>query len=172
MKKKLQKDTIAARVGIDTDEQNKAIVPPLYLSTNYVFQEVGENQPYEYTRERNPTRDHLIEALCKLEGGLGGEVTSSGMAAISLVTNILELKSKVILPHDCYGGTFRLFSSLAKKGMLEVHFVNQGDESLIKKAIQEIQPRFDMVRDAIQSSLTSCRYRTNCLASKEHAILW
>lgn len=140
MKKKLQKDTIAARVGIDTDEQNKAIVPPLYLSTNYVFQEVGENQPYEYTRERNPTRDHLIEALCKLEGGLGGEVTSSGMAAISLVTNILELKSKVILPHDCYGGTFRLFSSLAKKGILEVHFVNQGDESLIKKAIQEIQP--------------------------------
>ena len=140
MRKKLQKDTIAARVGIDTDEQNKAIVPPLYLSTNYVFQEVGENQPYEYTRERNPTRDHLIEALCKLEGGLGGEVTSSGMAAISLITNILELNSKVILPHDCYGGTFRLFSSLAKKGMLEVHFVNQGDDSLIKRAIQKIQP--------------------------------
>ena len=140
MRKKLQKDTIAARVGIDTDEQNKAIVPPLYLSTNYVFQEVGENQPYEYTRERNPTRDHLIEALCKLEGGLGGEVTSSGMAAISLITNILELNSKVILPHDCYGGTFRLFSSLAKKGMLEVHFVNQGDDSLVKRAIQKIQP--------------------------------
>ena len=75
-----------------------------------------------------------------------------------LVANILELKSKVILPHDCYGGTFRLFSSLAKKGILEVHFVNQGDESLIKKAIQEIQPRFDMVRDPFQSSLTSCRY--------------
>ena len=168
MKKKLQKDTIAARVGIDTDEQNKAIVPPLYLSTNYVFQEVGENQPYEYTRERNPTRDHLIEALCKLEGGLGGEVTSSGMAAISLVTNILELKSKVILPHDCYGGTFRLFSSLAKKGILEVHFVNQGDESLIKKAIQEIQPNLIWLETPSNPLLQVVDIEQIALLSKEY----
>jgi len=125
MKKKLNKETIAARAGIDTDKQHKAVVAPLYLSTNYVFEEVGKNQPYEYTREGNPTRNHLIEALSELEGGVGGEITSSGMSAIALVSNILELKSKVILPHDCYGGTFRLFSSLAKKGILEVHFVNQ-----------------------------------------------
>ena len=60
------------------------------------------------------------------------------------------------------------FPHWQRKGFLRSHFVNQGDESLIKKAIQEIQPRFDMVRDAFQSSLTSCRYRTNCFASKEY----
>jgi len=140
MKKKLNKETIAARAGIDTDKQHKAVVAPLYLSTNYVFEEVGKNQPYEYTREGNPTRNHLIEALSELEGGVGGEITSSGMSAIALVSNILELKSKVILPHDCYGGTFRLFSSLAKKGILEVHFFNQGEASFIDKTIQEINP--------------------------------
>ena len=140
MKKKLNKETIAARAGIVTDLQYKAIVPPIYLSTNYVFQEVGENQPYEYTREGNPTRDHLINALSKLEEGVGGEVTSSGMSAIALIANILELNSKVILPHDCYGGTFRLFSSLAKKGMLEVHFVDQGEEKFVNETIDEIKP--------------------------------
>ena len=62
------------------------------------------------------------------------------MAAISLVTNILELKSKVILPHDCYGGTFRLFSSLAEKGSLEVYFINQGSKSFLEQSIDEINP--------------------------------
>ena len=62
------------------------------------------------------------------------------MAAISLVANILELKSKVILPHDCYGGTFRLFSSLAEKGILEVYFINQGSKSFLEQSIDEIDP--------------------------------
>ena len=62
------------------------------------------------------------------------------MSAIALIANILELNSKVILPHDCYGGTFRLFSSLAKKGMLEVHFVDQGEEKFVNETIDEIKP--------------------------------
>ena len=78
--------------------------------------------------------------MSDLEEGLGGEILSSGMAAISLVANILELKSKVILPHDCYGGTFRLFSSLAEKGIFEVYFLNQGNKSFIEKSIDEINP--------------------------------
>ena len=82
----------------------------------------------------------MIQALSDLEEGLGGEILSSGMAAISLIANILELKSKVILPHDCYGGTFRLFSSLAKKGILEVYFLNQGSKSFIGESIDEINP--------------------------------
>ena len=113
MGKKFKKETIASKAGIGTDIQHGAIVPPLYLGTNFEYEEIGKEPPYEYSRQGNPTRDHLIQALSDLEEGLGGEILSSGMAAISLVANILELKSKVILPHDCYGGTFRLFSSLA-----------------------------------------------------------
>ena len=86
------------------------------------------------------TRDNLINALAELESGLGGEILSSGMAAITLVANILENKSRVIVPHDCYGGTFRLFSSLAEKGIFEVYFLNQGNKSFIEKSIDEINP--------------------------------
>jgi cystathionine gamma-synthase len=62
------------------------------------------------------------------------------MAAITLVANILENKSRVIVPHDCYGGTFRLFSSLAHKGALEVYFINQSQKSFCKEIISEINP--------------------------------
>ena len=140
MGKKLNQKTIASKAGIGTDEQYGSIVPPIYLGTNFEYEELGKEPIYEYTRQENPTRDHLIQALSDLEEGLGGEILSSGMAAISLIANILELKSKVILPHDCYGGTFRLFSSLAEKGILEVYFLNQGSKSFIEESIDEINP--------------------------------
>ena len=138
--KKFKKETIASKAGIGSDKNHGSIIPPLYLSSNFEYEKLGKEQEYEYTRERNPTRDHLIKALTEIEDGLGGEILSSGMAAITLVANILNLKSKVILPHDCYGGTHRLFKSLAEKGMLEVYFINQGQESFCKETISEINP--------------------------------
>ena len=138
--KKFKKETIAAKAGIGTDAHHGSIVPPLYLSSNFKYEELGKEQEYEYTRETNPSRDHLINALTDLEDGVGGEILSSGMAAITLVANILNNNSKVILPHDCYGGTHRLFSSLAEKGILEAYFIDQGQESFCKKAISEINP--------------------------------
>ena len=138
--KKFKKETMAAKAGIGSDMHHGSIVPPLYLSSNFEYKELGKEQEYEYTRETNPSRDHLINALTDLEDGVGGEILSSGMAAISLVANILNNNSKVILPHDCYGGTHRLFSSLAEKGILEAYFIDQGQESFCKKAISEINP--------------------------------
>ena len=138
--KKFKKETIAAKAGIGSDMHHGSIVPPLYLSSNFEYKELGKEQEYEYTRETNPSRDHLINALTDLEDGVGGEILSSGMAAITLVANILNNNSKVILPHDCYGGTHRLFSSLGEKGILEAYFIDQGQESFCKKAISEINP--------------------------------
>jgi cystathionine gamma-synthase len=138
--KKFKKETIAAKAGIGSDMHHGSIVPPLYLSSNFEYKELGKEQEYEYTRETNPSRDHLINALTDLEDGVGGEILSSGMAAITLVANILNNNSKVILPHDCYGGTYRLFSSLAEKGILKAYFIDQGQESFCKKTISEINP--------------------------------
>ena len=138
--KKFKKETMAAKAGIGSDMHHGSIVPPLYLSSNFEYKELGKEQEYEYTRETNPSRDHLINVLTDLEDGVGGEILSSGMAAITLVANILNNNSKVILPHDCYGGTHRLFSSLAEKGILEAYFIDQGQESFCKKAISEINP--------------------------------
>jgi cystathionine gamma-synthase len=140
MKKKLNKETITSRAGIESDQQHGSVVPPLYLSTNFVFDELGKEQAYEYTRQGNPTRDHLTNALTELESGIGGEVTSSGMAAVTLIANTLKLNSKVILPHDCYGGTIRLFTSLKEKGVLDVYFTDQSDLVALENTFKEINP--------------------------------
>ncbi|MBB5575882.1 cystathionine gamma-synthase [Rhizobium paranaense] len=124
--------TIAAANGIASDAAFGAVNPPLYLSSNFAFREFEHSQAYEYSRTSNPTRDLLADTLAKLEGGAGAVVTSSGMAAVNLVLNLLKPGDRVIAPHDCYGGTYRLLSALRDKGHFDVEFVDQNnDEALI-----------------------------------------
>jgi len=126
--------TAAVRAAIESDTQHGAVVPPLHLSSNFTFREFGEKREYDYTRSGNPTRDALADALTELEGGAGAVVTSSGMAALNLLTQLLEPGDLLIAPHDCYGGTYRLFESLSSKGHFEVQFVDQTDEVAIRAA--------------------------------------
>src|SRR3546814_7577445 len=73
--------TRAVRAGIDRDAAFGAVTPPLVLSSNFSFAGFNDKRQYDYTRSGNPTRDLLGEALAELEGGAGGTVTATGMAA-------------------------------------------------------------------------------------------
>lgn len=126
--------TRAVRAAIESDTQHGAIVPPLHLSSNYAFEAFGIKRPYDYTRSGNPTRDALGDALTALEGGAGAVVTSSGMAALNVLVQLLEPGDLFIVPHDCYGGTYRLYEALAKKGHFEVLFVDQTDDDALRAA--------------------------------------
>ena len=113
--------TSAVRAGIDKDTAYGAVTPPIVLSSNFSFDGFGKKRQYDYTRSGNPTRDLLGEALAELEGGAGAVVTSTGMAAITLVLNaLLEPGDRLVVPHDAYGGSWRLFNALAKKGHFEL----------------------------------------------------
>ncbi|MDH4014438.1 MAG: cystathionine gamma-synthase [Chromatiales bacterium] len=125
--------TTAVRSAIESDIQHGAVVPPLYLSTNFTFSAFGEARRYDYTRSGNPTRDALGEALADLEGGAGATVTASGTAAVTLVCQLLKPGDLLIAPHDCYGGTYRLFESLAKRGLFVVRFVDQTDHEALRR---------------------------------------
>lgn len=129
--------TIAVRSAIATDAAHGAVVPPLYLSTNFTFAGLGAKRKYDYTRSGNPTRDQLGEAIAQLEGGHGAVVTASGMAALTLVAHLVPASGRVIAPHDCYGGTFRLLTALERQGRLRVSFVDQGDERALAEALRE-----------------------------------
>ncbi len=126
--------TRAVRAAIESDTQHGAIVPPLHLSSNYAFEGFGIKRQYDYTRSGNPTRDALGDALMALEGGAGAVVTSSGMAALNVLVQLLEPGDLFIVPHDCYGGTYRLYEALAKKGHFEVLFVDQTDDDALRAA--------------------------------------
>ena len=127
--------TAAVRAGLEKDPSTGAVVPPLHLSSTYTFPAFGEKGPYDYSRSGNPTRDLLAAALADLENGAGAVVTGSGMAAIALVGQLLPRGSRLIAPHDCYGGSFRLFSAWQRRGDLQVEFVDFGVPGALASAL-------------------------------------
>src|SRR6478672_1314590 len=107
--------TRAVRAGIDCDSAFGAVTPPIVLSSNFSFAGFNAKREFDYTRSGNPTRDLLGDALAALEGGAGGVVTSTGMSAITLVlTALLNPGDRIVVPHDAYGGSWRLFDALAR----------------------------------------------------------
>ncbi|ARR43305.1 O-succinylhomoserine (thiol)-lyase [Vibrio campbellii] len=128
--------TIAVRTGIESDSQYHAVVPPIYLSTNYGFPAFGEVPQYDYTRSGNPNRGLLEQALYELESGKGAVVTNCGTSALNLwVSAFLGPDDLIVAPHDCYGGTYRLFNTRANKGDFKVQFVDQSDQQALDAAI-------------------------------------
>ena len=128
--------TRAVRAGIDCDTAFGAVTPPIVLSANFTFEEFGKKRAYDYSRSGNPTRDHLANALASLEGGTGGVITSTGMSAIALVLQALTNPGdRVLVPHDCYGGTWRLFNALANKGAFELEVVDFTDPYAIRDSL-------------------------------------
>ena len=128
--------TIAVRTGIETDSQHNAVVPPIYLSTNYSFPEFGDVPKYDYARSGNPTRTQLETTLSDLECGAGAVVTNCGTSALNLmVSALLGPDDLIVAPHDCYGGTYRLFNTRANKGDFQTLFVDQSDTNALDAAI-------------------------------------
>ena len=127
--------TRAVRAALGTDEQYGAVVPPIHLSSTFSFAGFGAKRTYDYSRSGNPTRDALAGALAEQEGGAGAVVTASGMAAVSLVTQLLRPGQLAVVPHDCYGGTYRLFNALRERGSLEVRFVDFQDPAAVAAAL-------------------------------------
>ena len=128
--------TRAVRAGLESDAQFGAVVPPIYLSSNFAFEGYRKQRSrYDYTRSGNPTRDQLAKALADLEGGAGAVVTCTGLGAITLMLARLPGGARVLAPHDCYGGTFRLFAALQAKGTIAVDFVDQNDAAALRDAL-------------------------------------
>ena len=113
-------ETRTVRAGLDVDQEYGSVIPPIHLSSTFSFKGLGEKRRYEYTRSGNPTRSVLEEALADLDGGHGAVVTSSGMAAVTTVLQLLEPKDLILAPHDCYGGTHRLLTSFFEKGHFQL----------------------------------------------------
>lgn len=130
----LHPETRSVRAAIDSDEQFGAVMPPIVLSTNFAFAGFGQPRQYDYTRTANPTRDALATAIAELEGGAGATVTASGMAAITLACQLLNPGDLVLAPVDCYGGTFRLLSRLAARGLFRLRFIDLADAAQLAAA--------------------------------------
>jgi cystathionine gamma-synthase len=127
--------TRTVRAGVECGDASGCVIPPLHLSSTFAFRAFGERRAYDDTRSGNPTRDLLAEALAELEQGAGAVITSSGMAAVTLTGYLLPAGARIVAPHDCYGGTYRLFDAWRRRGEREVEFVDFGDEAAVRAAL-------------------------------------
>ena len=176
MKKKIE--TILSSIGIKQKDSHGSVVDPLYLSTNYKFKELGDHPEFDYSRSGNPTRRLLEDALAELEGGEGAVVTNSGMSAVMLLSALVPLHGNVVMPHDCYGGTFRLFKNLEKRGLLTAHYLNQADQDFhtqvlsIKPDLIWIEtPSNPLVRVVDIADITALAKKVNALTVADNTFL-
>ncbi len=137
--KEMKFETKVIHVGGEPDPTTGAIMPPIYQTSTYVQSSPGEHKGYEYTRSHNPTRSRLEECLASLESAKHCLVTSSGLAASTLIMHMLPKGSKIICGDDVYGGTYRLFTKVFPD-IHEFHFVDTTDHKKLESEIQRIRP--------------------------------
>jgi cystathionine beta-lyase len=129
--------TKAIHAGINPDSATGAIMTPIYQTSTFVQEGVGNHKGYQYSRTQNPTRHVLENNLAALENGSFGACFASGIAAIDCVIKMLKPGDEVIATNDLYGGSYRLFTTIFEKYGIIFHFVDMKDISKVQEAMTE-----------------------------------
>jgi cystathionine gamma-synthase len=125
-------ETAAIHAGQDPDPATGAVIVPIYQTSTYVQDSVGEHKGYEYSRTDNPTRTALETCTAALEGASHGLAFSSGMAATTAVALTLQAGDRVLIPNDVYGGTYRLFAKVTRQFGLDFAAVDMTDLAAVQ----------------------------------------
>ncbi len=137
--KDLDFDTKVIHVGGDPDPVTGSIMPPIHQTSTYVQKAPGVHYGYEYTRSHNPTRDRLEECLASLENAKFCLVTSSGMAAVSLILHTAPKGANIVCGDDVYGGTNRLMRTVFDK-QIDFTFVDTTDLKKVEQSLKDKKP--------------------------------
>lgn len=127
--------TKAIHAGVSPDETTGAIMTPIYQTSTYVQEGVGNHKGYEYSRTQNPTRSALQKSIAALENGEYGACFGSGLAAIDCLIKMLNPGDEVISTNDLYGGSYRIFKTIFEKYGIVFHFVNMSNKQNVEEKI-------------------------------------
>ncbi len=128
--------TIAIHAGNEPDTATGAVSVPIYQTSTYAQDGLGNHKGYEYARTQNPTRSALERNIAALEGAKFGFAFASGMSAIDAVLKLVKAGEHVILGDNTYGGTFRLFDKVLSNYGVEFDTVDTSDVSEVEKAFK------------------------------------
>jgi cystathionine beta-lyase/cystathionine gamma-synthase len=128
--------TLAIHAGQQPDPATGAIITPIYQTSTYVQEAVGQHKGFEYARTKNPTRLALEQNLAALEGGITAFAFASGMSATDTTLKLLSAGDHCIVSNTTYGGTFRLFDKVLQRMGLQFSYVDTSNVANIRAAIQ------------------------------------
>lgn len=129
--------TKAIHAGQEPDSATGAIMTPIYQTSTYVQDGIGNHKGFEYSRTGNPTRHALESNLAAIENGKYGACFGSGLAAIDCVIKMLNPGDEVISTNDLYGGSYRIFKTIFEKYGIKFHFVDMLDIENISNVIND-----------------------------------
>jgi len=129
--------TKAIHAGVHPDPATGAIMTPIYQTSTYVQDGVGNHKGYEYSRTLNPTRHALEKNIAAIENGKHGACFGSGLAAIDCVIKMLNPGDEIISTNDLYGGSYRIFNTIFAKYGLVFHFVDMQNPAAVEALVNE-----------------------------------
>lgn len=127
--------TKAIHAGVQPDSATGAIMTPIYQTSTYVQEGVGNHKGYEYSRTLNPTRHALEKNIAAIENGKHGACFGSGLAAIDCIIKMLNPGDEVISTNDLYGGSYRIFNTIFAKYGIVFHYVPMENLSSVEEKV-------------------------------------
>ncbi|MDQ3636161.1 MAG: cystathionine gamma-synthase [Acidobacteriota bacterium] len=128
--------TTAIHAGNEPDTATGAVSVPIYQTSTYKQDALGEHKGFEYARTQNPTRSALERNISALEGAKFGYAFASGMSATDACLKLVKAGDHVILGDNTYGGTFRLFDKVLSNYGIEFDLVDTTDIDNVEQAFK------------------------------------
>lgn len=129
--------TRAIHAGQTPDPTTGSVTVPIYQTSTYVQDELGQHKGYEYARVQNPTREALEDNVAALENGLAGHAFASGMAAISTLLTLTRTGDHIVCSQNVYGGTYRFFTQILERYGLRFSWIDSTDLDAVESAMSE-----------------------------------
>jgi cystathionine beta-lyase len=130
-------NSLLIHAGVDGDELTGAVNVPIYQTSTYKQQALGEFKGFEYSRTGNPTRDALEKLMAELEGGARGFAFGSGMAAITAVLSLFKSGDRVLISDNLYGGTFRVLDKIFSNFNINYTIIKTSDMEVVRDSIKD-----------------------------------
>jgi len=162
--------TKAIHAGVSPDSATGAIMTPIYQTSTYVQDGIGNHKGYAYSRSQNPTRHALEKNLAALENGKHGACFGSGMAAIDCVLKMLNPGDEVISTNDLYGGTYRIFKTIFEKYGIKFHFVGMQNADNIEAYVNK-NTKLIWVETPTNPMMNIIDIAATAKISKQHGIM-
>ena len=129
-------ETLSVHTGVYKDTTFNSVTTPIYPTSTFAFERIGEHKGFDYTRSGNPTRQALADNLAALEGGVGAWCTCTGMATFTTLAFLFKTGDHIITGNDIYSGTMRFLNTVLTPMGVTTSFVNMRDADAVRKAIR------------------------------------
>jgi cystathionine beta-lyase/cystathionine gamma-synthase len=129
--------TDCVHAGQEPEPRTGAVMTPVFQTSTYRQNAIGDHTGYEYARTQNPTREALEANVAALEGAAHGISFSSGLGAISTLAQTLEAGDEIVCTENVYGGTYRVFDQVFRKLGIGFHFVDTSDLAATEAAFND-----------------------------------